>query len=465
MNRRLSILGLAIILASVPVLAQDMAPLRRLNDSLVDLSKKLTPSVVLVLSDGFQPMAGGASPVTVKVLQRASGSGVILSQDGYIITNAHVVEGSNRVQVQLSPTHTQQGKSIIQRPGPRLPAVVVGRDKETDLALLKVEAKGLPLLELGDSDAVRQGQLVFAVGNPAGLESSITMGTISAVARQLDPEDTVVYLQTDAPINPGNSGGPLIDVDGKVIGINTMIVSRSGGSEGLGFAVPSNIVRFVSERLRKQGVVVRGDIGVQAQTITPALADGLELPVKSGVILVDVAPALGGAIAGLRPGDIVLALNGKPMENARQFQVNLYQQEFSSVVTLDLLRADKRISQRVVILERPDSFERLSLLVNERQHLVERLSILGFEINPERLKELPLSPRNDTGVLVVSLALSRSGPTGNLLPGDLIYSVNRQSISTLEDLNKALNGFEPGSTVILQLERGGKLRYVEHPIQ
>jgi serine protease Do len=442
---------------------QEVIPLHQLNDSLVELSRKLTPAVVLVLSEGFQPVRSEAAPFPVRVLQTVTGSGVILSQDGYIITNAHVVEGSTRVKVQLSASYTQQGKSVLQRAGPRLPAVVVGRDKETDLALLKVEAADLPFLELADSDAVKQGELTFALGNPAGLESSITMGTISAMARQLDPDDPAIYLQTDAAINPGNSGGPLIDVDGNVIGINTFIVSRSGGSEGLGFAIPSNIVRFVSDRLRKQGFVLRGDLGVQAQTITPALAAGLDLPVNAGVILTDVT--YNGSAAKLRPGDIVLSVNGKPMENAREFQVNLYQQEPASTVTIEVIRNGERFSEEVRIRERQDGLERLALFVNEHQHLVERLAVLGFDLTPSLLREIPVSTRRDSGVLVVSLAMSRYSPTGDLLPGDIIYAVNRRAVSSLEDLNTILDGFEPGSTVILQLERDGRLRYVEHTIQ
>jgi serine protease Do len=301
---------------------------------------------------------------------------------------------------------------------------------------------------------------VFALGNPAGLESSVTMGTISAIARQLEPDDLVAYLQTDAPINPGNSGGPLIDVDGKVVGINTFIMSRSGGSEGLGFAIPSNIVRFVSDRLRSQGVVVRGDMGVDAQTITPALAAGLSLPVKAGVILADVTPGGAASMAKLRPGDIVLSLNGKAVENARQFKLDVCQQELLSFVTLELLRNGERVSERVRILERIDILEHFSTLVHERQRLIERLAVLGFDLSQNLLREMPVSTRRDNGVLVAGLALSPYGPS-DLAPGDIIYAVNRQTICTLEDLEHALERFEPGSTVILQVERGGKFRYLE----
>jgi serine protease Do len=448
------------VLLAAPAAAQEANPLHRLNDSLVDLSRKLTPAVVQVISVSFQS-AGEGTPA-VRALEKVSGSGVIVSQDGYIMTNAHVIEGARRVQVQLLACETEPGGS---KTSVTLTALVVGRDRETDLALLKVRADDLAFLEFADSDSVRQGQLVFALGNPAGLDSSITMGTISALARQLDPDDPIDYLQTDAPINPGNSGGPLVDVDGRVVGINTFIMSRSGGSEGLGFAIPSNIVRFVSDRLRKQGVVVRGDIGVQAQTITPALAAGLELPVKSGVILADVRPGGAGATAGLHPGDIVISVNGKHTANARQFQASLYGQESANVLTMELLRDGEKVFERVKIMERPDGFERLSLLVTARQRLIERLAVLGFELNPSVLREMPLSPRYEAGVLVVARTVSPYGPNAELMPGDIIYAVNRRAIATLDDLNKALDSFESGSTVILQLERAGRFRYVEHVVQ
>src|SRR5918994_25813 len=202
---------------------------------------------------------------------------------------------------------------------------MVGTDAETDLAVLKVEQTNLPFAKLGDSDSLAPGQVVLAFGSPFGLASSVTMGVISAVGRQLRDEDRMVYIQTDTPINPGNSGGPLVTPDGLVVGINTLIFSQSGGSEGVGFAAPGSIVRFVYEQIRTNRRVRRGEIGVFAQTITPAVAAALRLPRDWGVVLGDVYPNSPAANAGLRVGDVILSVDGKRMENGRQFDVTLYQ--------------------------------------------------------------------------------------------------------------------------------------------
>src|SRR5207237_7823807 len=238
----------------------------------------------------------------------------------------HVVWNATRMDVELpfAATGGAQGRSIIKRRGRLVAANIVGIDHETDLAVIKVDAAGLPTVPLGDSDALRPGQIVMAFGSPLGFESTVTMGVVSAVARQLEPEDAMIYIQTDAPIKPGNSGGALVDADGRLVGINTLIYSQSGGSEGIGFAAPSNIVKNVFTQIRRNGRVRRGEVGVSPQTITPVLAEALALSEEGGVILADVDPKGAAAKAGLQAGDIVLALDGKPMENGRQFRVNLY---------------------------------------------------------------------------------------------------------------------------------------------
>ena len=436
-------------------------PVRGLNEALVGIAEKLTPAVVMVATEGYQLVADNPGGAAGFGLRQGTGSGVIVSPDGYIVTNAHVVAGMTRIQVQLSSNGARSGRSIVRPPGRVLPARLVGMDAETDLALMKVNAEALPSLQLADSDAVRQGQLVVAIGSPAGLESSVSMGIISSVGRQLQSDDRVIYLQTDAPINPGNSGGALVDVDGNLIGINTMILSHSGGSHGLGFAVPSNIVRFVVDQMRRNGFVLRGEIGVEAQTLTPGLAAALGLTRDSGVILADVLPSGPGDIAGLQIGDIVLALNDKPMENARQFHVNLYQQRVASRVRLKIVRGADTLEIPVVVLERSNSPERFAFLLNDRQHLVPRLSILALPIDNATAQLLPCAPRRTYGILVARLAVTTNGPAGDLLPGDVIYEINRRSVSTVQELRALVDKQSAGDPVALQVERAGKIRYVE----
>ena len=204
---------------------------------------------------------------------------------------------------------------------------------------------GYPALKLGDSETLRQGELVLAAGSPFGLQNSVTMGVVSSVARQVRPDDPMIYIQTDAPINPGNSGGPLMNADGEVIGISTFIVSESGGNVGLGFAVPSAIVRTVYDQIRKYGRVRRGQIGLVVQTITPMLAAGLGLPDETGAIVADVTPGSPAAVAGIEIKDVILTLDGKVIENARQFGVNIYQKADQTVALELLRRGEKKADQ------------------------------------------------------------------------------------------------------------------------
>ncbi|NWF86054.1 MAG: trypsin-like peptidase domain-containing protein [Bryobacteraceae bacterium] len=448
-------------LAAGEVPSRSGPAIRGLNEALVAVAEKITPAVVMVTVEGYQQLHGNPDGVTAFGLRRGGGSGVIVSADGYLVTNAHVVVGATRIQVRLPSSSTSADHSIVRPPGRALAARLVGFDVETDVAVLKVDGEGLPFLELADSDIVRQGQLVVAVGCPIGLESSLTMGVISAVARQLQPDDRVVYLQTDAPINPGNSGGALVDVEGRLIGINTMILSQSGGSEGLGFAIPSNIVRFVVDQMIRSGYVLRGEIGVEAQTVTPGLAASLGLQRNNGVVLSDILPEGPGDAAGLKTGDIVLSLNGKRMENARQFHVNLYRQQVGSFATLEILRGSATLNLRVFVLERSNSPERFASRVTADQHLVSRLSILALPIDRTIGGLLPGLSRRPFGILVARLAMTTSGPSGALLPGDIIYEVNRQTVSTLQELRAAVEKQPPGEPIALQVERAGRIRYVE----
>ncbi|HLJ15430.1 MAG TPA: trypsin-like peptidase domain-containing protein, partial [Bryobacteraceae bacterium] len=269
--------------------AEAEASLVYLNNALEGLAAKVSPAVVQILVTGYAPIhEENRSQTALIVRQHAVGSGVIVDPDGYIMTNAHVVEGAQRIRVAL-PLPGDSGRAVPVGKRHILEAKLVGVHKDTDLALLKIDEKDLPTLSLLQQ-RVRVGQLVFAIGSPEGLQNSVTMGVISAVSRQPDPEKAMTYIQTDAPINPGNSGGPLVDMNGSVVGINTFILSEGGGSEGLGFAIPARIVDFVYRSLRKYGHVHKVEIGAVAQEITPSLADGLNLGQRFGVIIADVKP-------------------------------------------------------------------------------------------------------------------------------------------------------------------------------
>ncbi|MEW5975665.1 MAG: trypsin-like peptidase domain-containing protein [Acidobacteriota bacterium] len=442
---------------------QAQANLSEFNRTLVELADKLSGAVVQISGDSFQPAILAPGGGEYVALRRSTGSGVVIGADGLIVTNAHVVEGNKRLQVQFAPPEAPERRSIVRPLGRVLPARILGVDRETDLALLKVDATGLPFLELADSDQVKQGQLVLALGSPVGLPNSVSMGIVSAVARQLRPDDRMVYIQTDASINPGNSGGALVNIEGKVIGINTLIASQSGGSEGIGFAVPSNIVRSVTQQLQEHGALSRGDIGVEAQTITPVLAAALRLERDQGVLLADVIPNGPAYTSGLQAGDIVLSLDGKPMENARQFLINLYPKPLASTVRLQILRQGQRLEKIVVVLRRSDDPRRFESLVDEQQNLVARLGVLAIELDKTTHELMPWL-RHRTGILVARLAVTATGPMDLLQPGDVIYQLNTERLHSLDRFRSLLEGFKSGEVIVLHVQRGQSMRFVEVPL-
>lgn len=453
------------LLAAGPAWAQTPS-LASFSNELQALVQRVGPSVVQINVSGYAlaEAAGSGTADTLLERQRSTGSGVIVDASGYILTNYHVVSGARRVQVVLAPTRGGDTSSSIVRPrGRTLAATIVGADEETDLAVLKVNAANLPALAFGDSDALRAGQVVCAFGSPLGLENSMTMGVVSAVGRQLTADDSMVYVQTDAPINPGNSGGPLVDIQGRIVGINTLILSQGGGNEGLGFAAPSNIVRTVFEQIRKWGRVKRGTIGVSAQTITPTLAEALKLTRDSGVILADVFPEEPGAAAGLRVGDIVLTLNGKPMENGRQFDVNLYRLAAGDIAELEVLRGEARVKASVAIAERAGDPTRFSDMVTPERHLVERLGILGLDITPS-LAAAVGGLRGASGVLVAARALNAGAEYG-LAVADVILAVNGTPIKSLAELRSIIGRLPDNAPCALQVQREGQLIFLSFEIE
>jgi S1-C subfamily serine protease len=275
----------------------------------------------------------------------------------------------------------------------------------------------------------------------------------------------MIYVQTDASINPGSSGGPLVDMRGRLVGINTMIASQAGGNEGVGFAAPGNIVRSVFEQIKATGRVRRGEIGVRAQTITPLLASALGLARDQGVVLSDVLPGGSGMLAGLRPGDIVLSVNGKPMENGRQFQVTLYRGRVGEVVTLEVLRDGRPQKFPVAMDERRDPLANLSSSIDARQNLVARLGMLGVDVDRNVAAMLP-GLRIGSGVLVVStVAGAIDSREGGLAPADVVHGLNRTAITGLAQLRSLLNELKPGDPVVLVVERRGELIYLPFTVE
>jgi serine protease Do len=439
--------------------------LHDLSSSLEALSRRVSRSVVQIFASGYALNDEGESGTNAAVFtrQRATGSGVILSADGYIVTNGHVVSNARRVRVRVA-TEGSAGRSALQPVGKVLEARVVGVDRDTDLAVLKIDRTGLPHLSLGDSDTLRQGQLVMAFGSPLGLQNSMSMGVVSSAARQIKPDDTMIYIQTDAPINPGNSGGPLVDSDGRVMGINTFILSQSGGSEGLGFAIPSNIIKNVFDQIRQSGHVHRGEIGAFTQTITPALATGLALPQDWGVLLSDVTPDGPAAQAGLQVGDIVVSLNGKLMQNARQLDVNLYRYAVGQKVKVEVLRGDQKIVYPVAVTEREDDPQRFADMVDPAKNLVPKLGILGIEIDKKIAEILP-DLRHPYGIVIAARAGESPYSGDSLKLGDVIYSVNGTTVTTIAALRAAVDNLKDTDPLVLQVERDGRLHFLTLEIE
>jgi serine protease Do len=457
--------ALVLVLATAAPAAAQSPSLAAFSAELQALVQKVGPSVVQINVSGYAvaEAAGSGTADTLLERQRSTGSGVIVDAGGYVITNYHVVSGARRVQVVLAPDRGEIGASIVRPRGRTMAATIVGVDEETDLAVLKVNATGLPAIAFGDSDLLRAGQIVCAFGSPLGLENSMTMGVVSAVGRQLTADDSMVYIQTDAPINPGNSGGALVDIQGRVVGINTLILSQGGGNEGLGFAAPSNIVRTVFEQITKWGRVKRGTIGVSAQTITPTLAEALKLSRDSGVILADVFPEEPGAAAGLKVGDIVLSLNGKMMENGRQFDVNLYRLAAGDIATIEVLRGTSRTKVQVAIAEREGDPTRFSDMVTPERNLVERLGILGLDINPT-LAAAVGGLRGPGGVLVAARALNTGAEYG-LEVADVILSLNGTTVTSLAELRSMIGRLPDNAPVALQIQRSGQLLFLSFEIE
>jgi serine protease Do len=438
----------------------------QLNDALRSLAAKVSPAVVQILVTGYGPLqqSEDQSQTALIVRQHAVGSGVIVDPDGYIMTNAHVVEGAQRIRVALPLAMADAAEQVPIGKRRIREARLLGVHKETDLALLKIDDSSLPTLPLLTQERAQVGQLVFAIGSPEGLQNSVTMGVISAVARQPDPDKPLTYIQTDAPINPGNSGGPLVDMNGSVVGINTFILSKGGGSEGLGFAIPARVVDFVYRSLRKHGHVHRVEIGATMQEITPDLADGLHLARHWGVVTVDVKPDGPAAAAGLQIQDIILSADSRRIDTLPELSAALYLHRLDQVVRLEILRGSGRKMLFIPAFEHRDQMDQLLDQLNTQDALIQRLGVLAVTITAD-LRAQVGSLRIPSGVIVVGRAADLILPDTGLEAGDVIHKLNETAIDSMDTLRAALNALKTGDAAAMQVERSGGLMYLSFEVE
>jgi serine protease Do len=434
--------------------------LRKFNDSVDALIKKVSPSVVQILVTGYGPVESAERGNTAVVIgrQRAIGSGFVIDPAGYIVTNAHVVAGAQRVQI-VVPENPSDGslQAILSSRTNIVPARVVGVAREIDLALLKVDNVKLSALSLAAYRNIHQGEVVLAFGSPEGLRNTVTLGVVSSVARQTDPDSPMVYIQTDAPINPGNSGGPLVNVDGEVIGINTFILSQSGGNEGLGFAIPSSVVNVAYQQLRKFGHIHRTQIGIGIQTISPILAAVMNLPRSYGVIVSDVLPDSPALAAGVRVGDVLLTVDGRLADSVPYVSFRLMSVDTGAKVHLEVLRGSEKLAFDVTVIEPPHEMDQIASLADPEKNLVRPLGIIGVEID-KKIAAMTEDLRDPFGIIVV--ARSSEGVDIPLTAGDVIRTLNGQPMTTLERLRAALKSLQPGAPVVLQIQREQRLLFV-----
>ncbi|MFA4919324.1 MAG: DegQ family serine endoprotease [Thermodesulfovibrionales bacterium] len=396
--------------------------------------------------DFFSPFHEFGSPKKFK--ERSLGSGVIVSADGYIVTNNHVVEKADEIKVTLIDKKTFKGR-------------IVGADPKTDIAIIKIEATGLPTLTWGDSDKLQVGEFVLAIGSPYGLSNTVTMGIISAVGRAnvgiADYED---FIQTDAAINPGNSGGPLVNINGELIGINTAIFSRTGGYQGIGFAVPSNMVRLVIDQLLQKGKVTRGWIGVTIQELTPELAQEFGLKKTKGALVSDVGKDSPAAKAGIMRGDVILEFNGREVKDVSSLRNMVAQSKAGSEITLKILRAGKEFTVKALITELPrDVAEVTPEQLPDNLELKALTGLTVMDLSKEIIRQLGFN-KDEKGVVVVKVEAGSPADDAEIKKGDVIKEINKKAVNSSEDFNRIAANIKTNDSVLLFINRNGKKFYV-----
>ncbi len=374
-----------------------------------------------------------------KMKQSSLGSGFIIDKDGFIITNNHVVEGADEIKVKLAD-------------GREFKARVVGRDPKTDLALIKISSvfKNLPVLPLGDSDRMRVGDWVLAMGNPFGLEHTVTQGILSATGRVIGAGPYDNFLQTDAPINPGNSGGPLINLKGEVIGINSAIVATG---QGIGFAIPSNMAKTVVPQLREKGKVTRGWLGVSIQSVTPEIAQAFGLKEPMGALVGDVVPGGPAEAAGIKRGDIIVSFDGRDIKNMPDLSRMVAAAPIGKTVAVKVIRSGKEVGLKVTVTELTED-----KVASQGRQKENQLGLAVDNISPRWMDKFRLKTR--TGVVVVGIAPDGAAAEVGIQPGDIILEVNNRPVRNMNDYREAMGKIEKRGYVLFLVKRGAQTFYV-----
>jgi serine protease Do len=437
--------------ASAPAPIQP-APVAHPLPDFSSLAAQVSPAVVSVTShmqaDGDEMVMGVMGGPQHRQVE-ARGSGFIIKPDGTVVTNNHVVRGATKVSITLSD-------------GTTLPARVIGRDPRTDLAVLKVNAgHDLPFIQLGDSDKVKPGEWVVAVGNPFGLGGTVTAGIVSALGRDIGEGPKDQFNQVDAPINRGNSGGQLITQDGKVVGVNSAILSPTGGSIGIGFAIPSNLVHSVVDQLVANGHVTRGFLGVETQPVTASLAPALHLKADGGALVAAVTPDSPASKAGLQPGDVIRSVNGTAVKTPGDLARDVAGIQPGKAATLDVLRdgSSKTISVQVASLPSSDQASAADTQQDGGdQH--PRIGVALAPLGPEIRDQLGL-PANARGAVVAQVQPGSPADQAGVREGDLVVGVGSDTVTSpdqaVRDIRGALN---QGKAVALRVVRDGQARFI-----